>query len=228
MKRGFISIVLLLFIAIPNVLYAQKNNVTGAMFSTTVVVQKETKEKPKREKKEKKEKTPDNRKGRFFVDYSIAMSRMKGPNNFSHGFMVGWGSNKVVGAYAKGVFGRKLRTDTHGTFVSTESCLGSFWKHLSNENDKYMRAKYSAFTGGVLFRLKCPLNIYAGAGTSWRKVIYANAIDGKAYIATDKSVPQVCVDMGLMWRAKWFNVAAGTIYTPKFGFAGNLSFGVCF
>lgn len=225
MKRSFAAIILLLFIATPHTLFAQKDNVTGAMYSTTIVVQKETKERPKKEKKEKK---TEDRKGRFFASYSIAMSRMKGPKNFSHGFMVGWGSNKVVGAYAKGVFGRKLRTDTHGTLVSTESCLGSFSSYLTSEKDRYMRAQYSAFTGGVLFRLKCPLNIYAGAGTSWRKVIYANAIDGKANIASDLSCPKVCVDMGLMWRAKWFNVAAGTIYTPKFGFAGNLSFGVCF
>ena len=222
MKRFFSIVAFLLFIVAPNTLYAQKSNVTGAMFSTTVVVQKEKKERPKREKK------ADNRKGRFFASYNMTMSRMKEPNNLSYGFMAGWGSNKVIGGYAKGIFGGKLHTDTHGTLISTESCLGSFESYLTNENDKYMRANYNAVIGGLLFRIKCPLNIYAGVGTSWRKVIYANAIDGKAYYATDMSAPKVCIDMGLMWRAKWYNISAGTIYTPKFGFAGNIGFGVCF
>ena len=163
------------------------------------------------------------RKGRFFASFNLAMPSMKEPDNLAYGAMLGWGSNKVVGGYVKGLFGGGIDIDTHGAANSDEWC----WEYNGYAGTT-VRSRYNAFTAGALFRMGCPLNLYAGIGTSWRKVVYWNAIDGHPWIVSDKSRPQFCIDFGLMWRAKWFNVSAGTIYTPKFGFVGNLGVGACF
>lgn len=163
------------------------------------------------------------RKGRWFVSFSLAMPTIKEPSNLAYGFMAGWGSNKVIGGYAKGLFGGDMDVDTHGAINSTEGCFGA----IPGRNTP-VRFRYNALTAGVLVRMACPLHLYTGIGTSWRKVVYGEAISGDQYHIPDMSAPKVAIDMGLMWKMKWFNVAVGSIYTPKIGFAGNISVGVCF
>ncbi len=165
------------------------------------------------------------RKGRWFASFSLAMPTIKEPGNLAYGFMVGWGSNKVIGGYTKGVFGGDMDIDAYSDDVinSTDGCFGAMRYY-----DTPVRSRYNALTAGVLVRTACPLHIYAGVGTSWRKVFYGDAISGKPYYISDMSAPKIAVDMGLMWKMKWFNVAVGSIYTPKIGFAGNISVGVCF
>lgn len=164
-----------------------------------------------------------NRKGRFFLSFNLAMPYVKQPDALSYGFMAGWGSNKLLGGYVKGVFGDGIRL-TRGNIVSEDSCLG-----YTNYNTKSKAdASYNAVTGGLLFRMGCPLNLYIGAGSSWRQVAYRSAIDGYFYLSDDKSTTNVCLDFGLMLRYKWFNISGGTIYTPKLGFASNMGVGICF
>lgn len=201
---------------------AQKNRVGGAMITTTTDIIKIKKERPKKEKKEPA--TP--RKGRWFASFSIAMPAIKEPDNLAYGFMAGWGSNKVVGGYAKGVFGGSMESisaSSDDIINSTDGCFGAMRYYGTP-----VRSRYNALTAGVLLRMACPLHLYAGVGTSWRKVYYGDAITGDPFYIPDMSAPKVAIDMGLMWKMKWFNVAVGSIYTPKIGFAGNVSVGVCF
>ncbi|MBR6655546.1 MAG: carboxypeptidase regulatory-like domain-containing protein [Alistipes sp.] len=180
----------------------------------------------KKEAREKKKAERDPRKGRWFASFSLAMPTIKEPDNLAYGFMVGWGSNKVIGGYAKGVFGgdmESIKTSSDDIINSTDGCFGAMRYY-----DTPVRSRYNALTAGVLLRMACPLHLYAGVGTSWRKVYYGDAISGDTYYISDMSAPKVAIDMGLMWKMKWFNVAVGSIYTPKIGFAGNISVGVCF
>jgi hypothetical protein len=197
---------------------AQKNRISGAMMTTTTNVIKIKKERPE---KEKPERPP--RKGRWFASFSLAMPTIKEPGNLAYGFMAGWGSNKVIGGYAKGVFGGDMNVVTRGAINSTEGCFGAISDHNTSA-----RFRYNALTAGVLVRMACPLHLYTGVGTSWRKVVYREAISGDQYHITDMSAPKFAVDMGLMWKMKWFNVSVGSIYTPKIGFTGNVGVGVCF
>lgn len=197
---------------------AQKNRVSGAIITTTTNVIKIKKE---RTPKEKPEREP--RKGRWFASFSLAMPTIKEPGNLAYGFMAGWGSNKVFGGYAKGVFGGDMDSYTHGAMNSTEGCFGA----IPGRNTP-VRFRYNALTAGVLVRMACPLHLYTGIGTSWRKVVYGDAISGDQYYITDMSAPKFAIDMGLMWKMKWFNVSVGSIYTPKIGFTGNIGVGVCF
>ena len=197
---------------------AQKNRISGAIITTTTNVIKIKKE---RTPKEKPEREP--RKGRWFASFSLAMPTITQPDILSYGFMAGWGSNKVFGGYAKGVFGGDMESYTHGAMNSTEGCFGA----IPGRNTP-VRFRYNALTAGVLVRMACPLHLYTGIGTSWRKVVYGEAISGDQYDITDMSAPKFAIDMGLMWKMKWFNVSVGSIYTPKIGFTGNIGVGVCF
>jgi hypothetical protein len=197
---------------------AQKNRISGAIITTTTNVIKIKKE---RTPKEKPEREP--RKGRWFASFSLAMPTITQPDILSYGFMAGWGSNKVFGGYAKGVFGGDMESYTHGAMNSTEGCFGA----IPGRNTP-VRFRYNALTAGVLVRMACPLHLYTGIGTSWRKVVYGDAISGDQYYITDMSAPKFAIDMGLMWKMKWFNVSVGSIYTPKIGFTGNIGVGVCF
>lgn len=197
---------------------AQKNRISGAIITTTTNVIKIKKE---RTPKEKPEREP--RKGRWFASFSLAMPTITQPDILSYGFMAGWGSNKVFGGYAKGVFGGDMESYTHGAMNSTEGCFGA----IPGRNTP-VRFRYNALTAGVLVRMACPLHFYTGIGTSWRKVVYGDAISGDQYYITDMSAPKFAIDMGLMWKMKWFNVSVGSIYTPKIGFTGNIGVGVCF
>ena len=197
---------------------AQKNRISGAIITTTTDIIKIKKE---RTPKDKPEREP--RKGRWFASFSLAMPTIKKPGNLAYGFMAGWGSNKVFGGYAKGVFGGDMDSYTHGAINSTEGCFGA----IPGRNTP-VRFRYNALTAGVLVRMACPLHLYTGIGTSWRKVVYGEAISGDQYYITDMSAPKFAIDMGLMWKMKWFNVSVGSIYTPKIGFTGNIGVGVCF
>jgi hypothetical protein len=197
---------------------AQKNRISGAIITTTTNVIKIKKE---RTPKEKPEREP--RKGRWFASFSLAMPTITQPDILSYGFMAGWGSNKVFGGYAKGVFGGDMESYTHGAMNSTEGCFGA----IPGRNTP-VRFRYNALTAGVLVRMACPLHLYTGIGTSWRKVVYGDAISGDQYYITDMSAPKFAIEMGLMWKMKWFNVSVGSIYTPKIGFTGNIGVGVCF
>ena len=197
---------------------AQKNRISGAIITTTTDIIKIKKE---RTPKEKPEREP--RKGRWFASFSLAMPTITQPDILSYGFMAGWGSNKVFGGYAKGVFGGDMDSYTHGAINSTEGCFGA----IPGRNTP-VRFRYNALTAGVLVRMACPLHLYTGIGTSWRKVVYGEAISGDQYYITDMSAPKFAIDMGLMWKMKWFNVSVGSIYTPKIGFTGNIGVGVCF
>ena len=197
---------------------AQKNRISGAIITTTTDVIKIKKE---RTPKEKPEREP--RKGRWFASFSLAMPTITQPDILSYGFMAGWGSNKVFGGYAKGVFGGDMDSYTHGAINSTDGCFGA----IPGRNTP-VRFRYNALTAGVLVRMACPLHLYTGIGTSWRKVVYGEAISGNQYYITDMSAPKFAIDMGLMWKMKWFNVSVGSIYTPKIGFTGNIGVGVCF
>ena len=199
---------------------AQKNRISGAIITTTTDIIKIKKE---RTPKEKPEREP--RKGRWFASFSLAMPTIKEPEpgNLAYGFMAGWGSNKVFGGYAKGVFGGDMDSYTHGTMNSTEGCFGA----IPGRNTP-VRFRYNALTAGVLVRMACPLHLYTGIGTSWRKVVYGDAISGDQYYITDMSAPKFAIDIGLMWKMKWLNVSVGSIYTPKIGFTGNIGVGVCF
>ena len=164
-----------------------------------------------------------NRKGRFFLSFNLAMAYPKYPDALSYGFMAGWGSNKVLGGYVKGLFGDGI-SSTNGSITSQGSCLG-----YTNYNSKAKaEASYNAVTGGLLLRMGCPLNLYVGAGASWRQVGHRSATDGLLYLSSDKSTTNVCLDFGLMLRFKWFNISGGAIYTPKCGFASNMGVGICF
>ena len=174
---------------------AQKNRISGAIITTTTDVIKIKKE---RTPKEKPEREP--RKGRWFASFSLAMPTITQPDILSYGFMAGWGSNKVFGGYAKGVFGGDMDSYTHGAINSTDGCFGA----IPGRNTP-VRFRYNALTAGVLVRMACPLHLYTGIGTSWRKVVYGEAISGNQYYITDMSAPKFAIDMGLMWKMKWFN-----------------------
>ena len=164
-----------------------------------------------------------NRKGRFFLSFNLAMAYPKYPDALSYGFMAGWGSNKVLGGYVKGLFGDGI-SSTNGSITSQGSCLG----YTNYDSKAKAEASYNAVTGGLLFRMGCPLNLYVGAGASWRQVGHRSATDGQLYLSADKSTTNVCLDFGLMLRFKWFNISGGAIYTPKCGFASNMGVGICF
>uniref|UniRef100_UPI0040560EEB hypothetical protein n=1 Tax=Alistipes sp. TaxID=1872444 RepID=UPI0040560EEB len=172
------------------------------------------------EKKIARKEKSENRKGRFFCSFNLAMPYMKYPDALSYGFMAGWGSKKLLGGYVKGVFGDGISRYIYGTINSQSSCLG-------NSSPK-SEASYSAVTGGLLFRMGCPLHLYTGVGTSWRKVAHKDAIDSGWYLSADKSTTTFCIDFGLMLKFKWFNISGGAIYTPKYGFASNMGIGICF
>ncbi len=250
MSRLIISLLFVIFISIPINLVAQKRNeVKGAMMTiiTTVTkVEKGKKVKPTiseeelarleaekkaaleekqaalEAKKAAREERAKGRKGRFFVSFNLAMPYIKYPQYLSYGFMAGW-SGKVLGGYAKGLFGDGIG-QTSGTINSQDACL----EYLNNDSSVMADASYSAVTAGLLVRMGCPLHLYTGVGASWRRVAYRSAIDSRLYLASDKSATTICIDLGLMLKFKWFNISAGTIYTPKYGFASNLGFGCCF
>lgn len=163
-----------------------------------------------------------NRKGRFFLSFSLAMPYAKYPDALSYGFMAGWGG-KVLGGYVKGLFGDGV-SSTMGTIDSQSSCLGYTNPNVNAKSE----ASYNAATGGLLLRMGCPLHLYAGVGASWRQVAHRSAIDGQLYLSSDKSTTTFCVDFGLMLKFKWFNISGGAIYTPKYGFASNMGIGLCF
>ena len=218
MKRLLMAALLISLLLTTATATAQKNRISGAIITTTTNVIKIKKE---RTPKEKPEREP--RKGRWFASFSLAMPTITQPDILSYGFMAGWGSNKVFGGYAKGVFGGDMESYTHGAMNSTEGCFGA----IPGRNTP-VRFRYNALTAGVLVRMACPLHLYTGIGTSWRKVVYGDAISGDQYYITDMSAPKFAIDMGLMWKMKWFNVSVGSIYTPKIGFTGNIGVGVCF
>lgn len=248
MKKLFVTIVLLSFVGVPTTLYAQKNTVSGAMIihNTDIIKTKRVKEKKvltdeeiarkaeeearlaaEREKKAEERKNmrkerAENRKGRFFLSFNLAMPYMKYPDALSYGFMAGWGG-KLLGGYVKGVFGDGI-SDYSGVSNSRDGCFG----YINHNVKQLADASYNAVSGGLLLRMGCPLHLYAGAGASWREVAYCNAVDGRLYLVADKSVTTVCVDFGLMLKLKWFNLSAGSIYTPKQGFVGNVGIGLCF
>lgn len=145
-----------------------------------------------------------------------------GVKNPSIGLMVGRVKN--FGWYLKGVYSKGESTDCDYVSYPEESDLVSYWTTGKDKRSFY------AVTAGILFRLGCPIHVYAGAGYANRQVAWQLA-DGAYAKQLDYSYDGVVADYGLMLQLGKFSINGGVLMNCTDNgceFVGNVGIGVCF
>lgn len=159
-------------------------------------------------------------KYRWFAGVQIAVPD-NDEFNPSYGLMLG--RVKQVGWYVKGVYNKKQAT------VDGSSYDRNWWTTGERE------ASYWSATGGVVYRLWCPIHLYAGVGYFDRSVAW-QALNGDYYDYSYDSYSGVAVELGLMLKIKRLFINAGTMkgyclngdYSGKKAFVGNFGVGMFF
>ena len=128
------------------------------------------------------------------------------------------GMVKQYGWYVKGLYSSSQSTDGTCTGASSDP-----W--MTGET----KGSYMSVVGGGIMRLGCPFHLYAGLGYVDRKVAW-EAVSGGWYEYEDDSYSGLALDLGLMFRVKWFFLNAGiqTCLSSLDGVVGNFGIGVCF
>lgn len=140
-----------------------------------------------------------------------------GTSNPAIGLMVA--RVKEWGFYAKGVYSPSEKTD--GDYDTSREVLP--WT-IGKDKRSYM-----AVVAGAMYRLKCPVHVYAGVGYVDRKVAWQLA--NETFVKnTDYSYSGVVADYGLMLRCGHFSLNAGAMMSLSDGcnFAANVGIGVSF
>lgn len=125
---------------------------------------------------------------------------------------------KELGFYAKFVYSPSESTD--GDYEAKDGIYP--W---TTGKDK---RSYMAGTVGVMYRLKCPVHLYAGVGYVDRKVAWQIS-DGTYRKNTEYSYSGLVLDYGLMLRCGRFTLNGGTLMDFKeLDFTANIGIGFSF
>lgn len=138
--------------------------------------------------------------------------------NPAYGLMLGRVKN--IGYYVKGVtntFGKKYQDYDNGTMGLIDRQTSTYW----------------STTAGAIFRLGCPIHLYAGVGYA-QYSHFLRDLNGDWYKNTEASHNNFVVDLGFLLRIKHVNISMGWCGTiahkdgPDLMGAGNFGIGYSF